>query len=138
MGGNVDFTDEELSFSGLFHDLGKLGMPHEGPYYIPQDEDWKRKRGEIYKMNPNIQYMDVTDRALFILQYYGIKTTWKEVLGIRLSDGLYKESNKAYLVQFKTELFLKTNLPRIIHIADYISSCSERDLINSLPNVEPE
>ena len=126
MGGIIDFTQEEQIFSALHHDLGKLGGP-DGSYYVPQTNDWKEKQGELYQMNPNIQYMPVTDRALYNLQYYGIKTTWKEAISIKLSDGMYDESNKKYLVQFKPEMFLKSCLPRIIHISDYMSSCFERD-----------
>ena len=34
LGGKVDFTDEELIFVALHHDLGKLGLKNK-PYYIP-------------------------------------------------------------------------------------------------------
>jgi len=135
MGTNIDFTDEELAFSALDHDLGKLGSPHEGSYYIPQDEDWKARKGELYKMNPNIQYIEVPTRALFNLQYYGIKTTWKEYLGILLSDGMYSEASQKYLKAFNKDMFLKTNLPRIVHAADYMACQSERDVWN-FSNIE--
>jgi hypothetical protein len=126
MGGTIDFTDEEMMFAALHHDLGKLG-DHTGEYYVSEDQDWKRRRGEIYRMNPNIQYMDVTERTLFVLQHYGIKVTWKESLSIRLSDGLYKEGNKSYLVAFNKDMYLKTELPRVLHWADAISAASERN-----------
>lgn len=126
MGANIDFTDEELVFAALHHDLGKLG-DHTGPYYVPQTNDWKAKQGEPYQMNPNVQYMEVTDRAAFVLQHYGVKFTWKEYLGMKLADGMYKESAKAYLVGFRPELYLKTNLPRVIHVADYIACRGEYD-----------
>ena len=41
-GGNVDFTDEEMIFSALHHDLGKLGIKGE-MHYIPNDSDWHVK-----------------------------------------------------------------------------------------------
>ena len=46
-GAEINFTDEELVFAALHHDLGKVGdLEHD--YYIPQDSDWHRKnRGEI-------------------------------------------------------------------------------------------
>jgi hypothetical protein len=128
-GGTIDFTDEELAFACIHHDLGKLGDKEQGEYYLPQDSDWHRKnKGEIYKFNSNLQYMDVTDRALFILQQYGIVCTWKETLAIKLSDGLYHESNEAYLKSYNPDHELKTNLPRIVHIADYISCRCEFDM----------
>lgn len=127
MGGEIDFTDEELDFSALHHDLGKLGDPELGEYYISEDQDWKRRRGEIYKLNPDIPYMDVTDRAVFVLQRFGVKYTWKEYLGIKLADGMYKEANQAYLKVYNKELYLKTTLPRVLHMADYMSCSAEID-----------
>lgn len=131
MGGKVDYNEEERIFASLHHDLGKIGSKELGTYYVIQDNDWKQKQGEYYKLNPNLQYMEASERALFTLQSYGIKTTWKEVLGIRLADGLYKESNKSYLVTFRPEMYLKSCLPRIIHTADYISATTERDIIDT-------
>ena len=59
----INFTDEELVFA-LHHDLGKVGdLEHD--YYAPQDSDWHRKnRGEIYKHNPQLQYMKVPDKVV--------------------------------------------------------------------------
>jgi hypothetical protein len=126
MGGTINFTKEEAVFSALHHDLGKLGNPGTAPYYLDQDSDWHRKRGELYKHNPNLPYMQVPDRALMILQKYGIKLTDTEWLSIKLSDGLYDESTKSYLKTF-TPYPLETSLPRIIHMADYMSSQVEND-----------
>lgn len=125
-GGNVDFTKQELVFAALNHDLGKLGSPEEGPYYLEQDSDWHRKRGELYKHNDNIQYMKVVDRALFLLQKYGIETTQKEWLAIKLSDGMYNEAAKAYLTNH-VPYSMKTSLPHIIHWADHMASQIEKD-----------
>ena len=66
-GAMINFTDEELIFAAMHHDLGKVG-DLDNDYYIPQDSEWHRKnRGEIFKHNPVLQYMTVTDRAIFIL-----------------------------------------------------------------------
>ena len=63
-GAEINFTDEELVFAAMHHDLGKVG-DLEYDYYIPQDSDWHRKnRGEIYKHNPSLQYMKVPDLSL--------------------------------------------------------------------------
>ena len=127
-GANIDFTDEEMVFSAMHHDLGKLGDPADfGGYYVPQDESWKEKKGEFYKMNPNIPYMEVSDRTVFILQKYGVLYNWKEFLGMKLADGMYNESAEKYLKQFNQNLYLKTNLPRVIHTADYIACRGEYD-----------
>jgi len=124
--GDIDFTKEELVFAALHHDLGKLGMPGGPPYYVDQDSDWHRKRGELYKQNDHLQYMKVPDRALMVLQSYGIKLTQKEWLGIKLSDGIYDEGAKSYLINY-APYAMKTSLPRIVHWADHMSSQSEND-----------
>jgi hypothetical protein len=126
IGGNIDFTKEEAVFAALHHDLGKLGDPMEGPYYLDQDSDWHRKRGELYKHNDNLSYMTPPDRALMLLQRYDIKITNKEWIGIKLSDGLYDDGNKSYLKTYQPYP-LRTVLPRIIHTADYLSSQAEND-----------
>jgi len=127
-GANIDFTDEQMVFSALHHDLGKLGDPAAfGGYYANQDEDWKKKKGEFYKMNPNMPYMEVSDRTVFILQKYGVLYDWKEFLGMKLADGMYSESAAKYLKQFNQDLYLKTNLPRVIHTADYAACRGEYD-----------
>ena len=66
-GAIINFTDEELIFAAMHHDLGKVGdLDHD--YYIPNDSDWHRKnQGSIFKHNPEIEYMTVTDRALWLL-----------------------------------------------------------------------
>jgi len=127
-GGKVDWTEEEMVFAALHHDLGKLGDPQFGDYYVTQTEEWKARKGELYQHNPNLPYMEVTDRAIYILQKYGIVITWKEYLGIKLADGIYNEASKKYLIQYNPDLFLKTNLPRIIHAADYMASFTERNI----------
>jgi hypothetical protein len=130
-GCKIDYTDEERIFAAMHHDLGKLGMPASegegGPYYVPQDEDWKSRKGEVYKLNPNIQYMEVTDRALFILQKFGISMSWREYLGIKLADGLFNEAAVKYFKQFNQDMYLRTNLPRVIHAADYLACRCEFD-----------
>jgi hypothetical protein len=125
-GGEINFTKEELIFAALHHDLGKLGHPDEGPYYIDQDSDWHRKRGELYRQNDNLQYFKAPERGLFLLQKFGIPVTQNEWLGIKLSDGIYDEGNKSYYINF-APYSMKTNLPYIIHWADHLSSRVEND-----------
>jgi len=125
-GAHIDFTDEEMIFAAIHHDLGKLG-DETGPYYVPQDQDWLLRKGEVYRMNPNVQYMEVTDRAIYNLQRYGVKLNWKEYLGIKLADGLYNDAAEKYLKSFREELRLKTNLPLVIHTADFTACRTEYD-----------
>tara|TARA_R100001591_G_scaffold13436_2_gene19471 strand:+ start:1026 stop:1481 length:456 start_codon:yes stop_codon:yes gene_type:complete len=43
MGGTIDFTEEELVFAALFHDLGKIG-DGEKENYIPQTDKWRQDK----------------------------------------------------------------------------------------------
>ena len=64
VGGTIDFTMEELVFTALHHDLGKVG-DLDGEYYLPQDDDWRRKKlNEWFTQNTDISFMSVTDLSL--------------------------------------------------------------------------
>jgi hypothetical protein len=120
-GGTIDFEVEELLFAALHHDLGKLGDGVH-PYYIPQESEWHRKnQGSIFTQNGELHYMDVTHRAIWLLQKYNIPFTQKEMLGIMLADGLYNEASKKYFISYSEEFSLKTELPYLIHWADHMS-----------------
>lgn len=126
-GGNVIWTEEELVFSAMHHDLGKVG-DLEGEYYIPQDNDWRRKTlGEVFTHNTEIQNMKVPDRALWLLQYFGIKCSINETLGIKLADGLYDDTNSYYMKVFDAKRSLKSHLPFIIHFSDHMATLTEYD-----------
>lgn len=122
VGGTIDFTKQELIFAAMNHDLGKLGLENE-PYYVRQDSDWHRKRGELYKYNDNLQYFAAPERGLMLLQKYGIQVTQNEWLGIKLSDGNYDEGNRKYLQGNG----MKITLPYIIHWADHMATKVEKD-----------
>jgi len=123
-----DFTQEELVFASLFHDLGKLGTP-DNPGYIQQTDKWRQdKLSEMYTPNKELQFMPVQDRSLFTLQNFGIKLTNNEYLGIRAHDGLYDESNKPYFIGYQESSKLRTNLVHILHIADFLASKIEYQL----------
>ena len=126
-GADINFTDEELVFAAMHHDLGKVGdLEHD--YYIPQDSDWHRKnQGSIYTHNPELQYMKVPDRGLWLLQHYGVKVTEKEYIGIKLTDGLYDDANKSYLMGYNPDFRLKTNMCYILHQADMMATHIEGD-----------
>ena len=127
-GATVDnFTVEEVIFAALHHDLGKVGNLAEDNY-IHNDSDWHRKnQGMIYKHNPRIEYMTITDRAIWILQHFGIKMTENEYLGLRLTDGLYEEANKTYYMNWSKDNQLKSNIAYILHQADLMATKIEYD-----------
>ncbi len=120
-GGVIDFEVEELMFAALHHDLGKLGDGTK-PYYVPQDNDWARKnKNEHFIQNGELHYMDVTHRALWLLNQYGIPYTQKEMIGIMLADGLYNKANEKYFISYSEDYQLKTELPYLLHWADHMS-----------------
>lgn len=118
------FTFEELIFSALNHDLGKIGT-EEGEYYIPNDSQWHKERGQIYKLNGHIDYMKVPDRSLYLLQQHGIPVTQNEYLAIKLHDGLYAKGNEGYLMAHGPDMALKTNLSILLHHADHLATLVE-------------
>ena len=121
-GGIINFTDEELLFAAFHHDLGKLGDGKE-PYYLPQTSEWHMKnKKEYFTHNPKLQYFDVTDRAFWLLNQYGIKYTQKEQLGIHMADGLYNDVIKKYFISYNEDFQVKTDLPYILHWADHMST----------------
>ena len=126
-GATINFTDEELVMAALHHDLGKIGDLAED-YYTPNDSDWHRKnQGLVYKHNGNLQYMTVTDRALFLLQHFGITISENEYIGLMLTDGLYEEANKSYYIGYSADRSLKTNIAYILHQADMMATHIEFD-----------
>ena len=134
--GNINYTEEELVFSALHHDLGKVG-DIDNEYYSEQDSEWhKNNRGEVFKMNPKITYMGVTDRALYLLQHYGITVTQNEWMAIKLSDGIYDEGNKSYYITYDPAKKMKINLPYIIHLADMFSTLIEYSQWSSAKDME--
>jgi hypothetical protein len=116
------FSMEELVFSAINHDLGKMGSETEDSY-IPQDDKWRRdKLGEDYKFNTNVPFASVPDRGLFLLQSHGISYTFNEMISIQTHDGLYDEGNKKYLMSYMPEQKPRTSLPFILHQADLMAA----------------
>jgi len=116
------YTTEELVFSALNHDLGKIGDEnHES--YIPQTDQWRRdKLGEDYMFNEALAFASVPDRSLFLLQQNNIQYTFNEMVAIQTHDGIYDEGNKKYLMTFNPSQKPRTALPFILHQADLMAS----------------
>jgi len=125
MGGKPDFTDEELIFCALHHDLGKLGSKDK-PFYVPNPSDWHIKnQGKVFASNDELHHMTHTDRTMFTLQQYGIAVSEKEYFGMKLTDGLYDEDNTKYLKVYDVKKAVKSNLPHLMHWADHMSTVIE-------------
>ena len=116
------YSVEELVFSALNHDLGKMGDENNDAY-IPQDDQWrKEKLGEDYKFNDRLEYMSVPDRGIHLLMTHGIMMSRNEWLAIKLHDGLYDEANKSYLMSWSPETKPRTSLIYIVHQADLMAA----------------
>ena len=125
MGADMEgYSLDELRFVALHHDLGKLGFPGDGnEIYIPNESEWYRKNlGKIYTPNPKNPFSMVPDLTVWLLQHYGIKISWNEMLGLKLTDGLYDESTKPYFISRTADSKLKTNLGYIMHQADCMAA----------------
>ena len=122
------FTQEELVFSAINHDLGKMGdSNHEA--YIPQTDKWRRdKFGEDYMINKELALSAVQDRGLFLLQDNGIKYTFNEMVAIQTHDGLYDSANDKYLKGYMPEQKPRTSLPFILHQADMMAARVEFEI----------
>jgi hypothetical protein len=122
------FTKEELVFSAINHDLGKMGdKEHES--YIPQTDQWRKdKLGEDYMFNKKVPFCSVPDRSLFLLQQHDIQVTFNEMLAIKTHDGLYDEANKKYLFAYMPEQKPRTSLPFILHQADLMAARLEFEM----------
>jgi hypothetical protein len=123
MGADVStYTKEELVFSALNHDLGKMG-DDENESYIPQTDNWRREKlGEDYMFNTKVAFASVPDRGLFLLQSHGIQYTFNEMITIQTHDGLYDDANKKYLMTYLPEQKPRTALPFIVHQADLMAA----------------
>jgi hypothetical protein len=116
------FTVEELVFSAINHDLGKMG-DEENDSYIPQTDQWRKdKLGEDYMFNTKVPFASVPDRGLYLLQAHGVQYSFNEMVAIQTHDGLYDEANKKYLATYMPEQKPRTSLPYILHQADLMAA----------------
>ena len=118
------YTEEELLFAAMHHDLGKMGFPGDGnEVYQVETSDWHRKnQNKMYKHNESIPFTMVPDLSLWLLQQYDVKTSWNEYQAIRIHDGMYDDANKPYFIARSAQAKLKTNLPLLLHHADHMAS----------------
>lgn len=133
------YTEEELMFAAMHHDLGKAGFPGDGnEVYQVETSDWHRKnQGKLYKSNANIPFAMVPDLSIWLLQEYDIKMSWSEYQAIKIHDGMYDDSNKPYFVSRSPQSKLKTNMPIILHHADHMASTIEFERWRNNKNTSP-
>ena len=104
-------SEESCVIVGLFHDVGKLGMPGK-PFYIPNDNEWMvQKRGIKFKINPEVVSMGLAARSLYLVAKH-LPLTDAEAQAIAYHDGQYIDDNK--VIAHKEE-----PLTLLVHWADY-------------------
>ncbi len=104
-------SEESCVIVGLFHDVGKLGMPGK-PYYLPNDNEWMAKnRGVRYMINPEVVAMGLATRSIYLISQH-IPLTDAEAQAITYHDGQYIDDNK--VIAHKEE-----PLTLLVHWADY-------------------
>lgn len=114
-----DIPEESVVFAALLHDLGKVGdLEHDR--YLPQTNNFYRERGNLYEMNHAMPYSTVPHASMFILQHFGIKTTWAEWQAILLNDGMILPENKPYSMH-------ETPLALLVHQADRLACQQEKN-----------
>lgn len=72
---------ESLVVTALFHDIGKCGQP-EAKYYLPKNSEWHNKQGIMFEINPDLTYMPVAQRSLYLLQQYEVPLSFEEFYAI--------------------------------------------------------
>ena len=80
-----DISDESCVIVGLFHDLGKVGMPGK-PYYLPEKKDGK-PTGK-YSTNTELVSMGQSLRSLYLASRY-LTLSDEEAQAIAYHDGMY-------------------------------------------------
>ena len=104
-------SEESCVIVGLFHDVGKVGMPGK-PLYIPNDNEWMvQKRGIRFKINPEVVSMGLAVRSLYLVAKH-LPLTDAESQAIAYHDGQYIDDNK--VIAHNEE-----PLTLLVHWADY-------------------
>ena len=105
---SYNISEANLLKIAFLHEIGKLGTK-EHEYYIPQKSDWHREKGMYYEINPDIQYMKVSQRSLFLINQYDIPLSEQEYLAILLHDGQSDSCNSSYKFKEPTLVLLLQN-----------------------------
>ncbi len=104
-------SDESCVIVGLFHDVGKVGMPGK-PLYLKNENLWEvQNRGLAYKINPELTYMNQATRSLYLVSKY-IPLSDTEAQAILCHDGQYILENSSVWHE-------ETPLTLLVHWADY-------------------
>lgn len=101
-----EVPDESCVIAGLYHDLGKAGIPGK-PYYLSTDNGY---RGARYRINDDLVHMDVPTRSIMLISRF-LELTEDEAQAIRYHDGQYIPENRSVAHRERP-------LTRLLHYAD--------------------
>ncbi len=103
-----EISDESCVIIGLFHDVGKIGLPGK-PYYIKLRTP--TKNGKKYIINRELATMGVATRSLMLISKY-ISLSEDEAQAIAYHDG-------QYIPEGRTIAHKEKALTLLLHYADY-------------------
>lgn len=110
-----EIPDESCVIVGLFHDVGKVGMPGK-PYYLPNpNQEQVKNRGIRYIVNSDLVHIDLPTRSLYLVARY-IPLNEDEIQAIRYHDGQYIPENRSVAHR-------ETKLTRLLQYADNWTGC---------------
>ncbi len=89
------FEKKGLLKVALLQSFGKVGVK-DTPYYLKVEDSWKVQKGIYYDINPDITYMKIPQRSLYLAQEANVSLTEDEYLAILLVDGQLDETNAHY------------------------------------------
>jgi len=114
-----EISEESCVIVGLFHDVGKVGMPGK-PYYLPEIKDGMPTGA--YTINPEIVAMGLSLRSLYLVSQY-IPLSDAEAQAIAYHDGLYVPEGRSVAPKEEPLLLL-------LHWADmWTASVREREKV---------
>lgn len=87
---NID--NESCVIVGLFHDVGKVGLPGK-PLYLPNREKEPDSEEVSYIINPKLVYMGLGVRSLLLVAQF-IPLSEEETQAIAYHDGQYIKENR--------------------------------------------
>jgi hypothetical protein len=112
-------SDESCVITGLYHDVGKVGLPGKA-FYIPNTDKWQiQHRGIRYIVNKDLAYMDIASRSLMLVSTH-VTLSEDEAQAIRYHDGQYIPENQGVAHR-------ETKLTRLLQYADNWSGCALED-----------
>ncbi len=106
-----EISDESCVIVGLFHDVGKVGMPGK-PYYIKLKIP--AKDGKKYIINKDLAAMGIAARSLMLISKF-ISLSDDEAQAIAYHDG-------QYIPEGKIVAHRESALTLLLHYADYWTS----------------